>query len=333
MNTRDREPESPGPLKYAPKWARMAAPEIGRGSEPRLANSRPPDGRPPLPPRHREPAPPRKLTLPKGSFEGDVAIKDLRERMARAPDLLPKPPMRDDGRSAFGMVGRFVILGTMAAAACVWTSTPRDQPVDSGITLAAYGKPAAGEEPGAAPALDNTGINAASSNRPAIFRSPPVQATAGMMQPGDEAPPADGPQVLAPVSWSTSDAYTGDAVVSAPANKASLRRSPAAIQTAPSTLQRINDEETATGLASDRTFLIIGDVTAARLAFRRAAESGDAQASLALGGTFDPLVLKNLGAVGVTADPAQARSWYQKAAELGSPYASQRLNQLAQSVR
>ena len=260
--------------------------------------------------------------MPKGSFEGDVAIKDLRERMARAPDLPPEPPMRNDGRSAFGIVGRFVILGTMAAAACVWTSTPRDQPVDSGITLAAYGKPAASEEPGAEPALNNTGINAASSNdgsfRPAIFQSPPVQATADMMQRGEEAPPADGPQVLAPVSWSTSDGYTDDVPVSAPANKASLRRSPpAAIQTTPSTLPRIND----------------GDVTAARLAFRRAAESGDAQASLALGGTFDPLVLKNLGAVGVAADPAQARSWYQKAAELGSLDASQRLSQLAQSVR
>ena len=322
MRTRDREPESPGPLKYAPKWARMAAPEIGRGSEPRLVNSRPPDGRPPLPPRHREPAPPRKLTLPKGSFEGDVAIKDLRERMARAPDLPPEPPMRNDGRSAFGIVGRFVILGTMAAAACVWTSTPRDRPVDSRITLAAYGKPAASDEPGAEPALNNTGINAATSNdgsfRPAIFQFPPVQPTADMMQRGEEAPPADGPQVLAPVSWSTSDGYTDDVSVSAPANKASLRRSPpAAIQTTPSTLPRIND----------------GDVTAARLAFRRAAESGDAQASLALGGTFDPLVLKNLGAVGVAADPAQARSWYQKAAELGSLDASQRLNQLAQSVR
>src|SRR6516225_4776995 len=155
MTTRDREPESPGPLKYAPKWARMAAPETG-GSEPRLANSRPPDGRPPPPPRRREPAPPRKLTMSKGSFEGDVAVKDLRERMALAPDLPPEPPMRDDGRSAFGMVGRLVILVTIAMAACVWTSTPRDQPVDSGITLAAYGKPAASEEPGAEPALNNT---------------------------------------------------------------------------------------------------------------------------------------------------------------------------------
>ena len=108
----------------------------------------------------------------------------------------------------------------------------------------------------------------------------------------------------------------------------------ASIQTAPpvSTAPRINDEGMA-NLPSGRTFLIIGDVTAARLAFRRAAERGDAQASLALGGTFDPLVLKSLGAVGVAADPAQARGWYQKAAELGSRDARQRLNQLAQSVR
>ena len=356
MRTRDSEPESPGPLKYAPKSARMAAPETARGSEPRLANARPPERRAPPPPRHHEPAPPRKLTMQKGSFEGDVAVKDLRERMARAPDLPPEPPMRDDGRSAFGMVGRFVILVTIAATAAygfVWTSTPRDQPADSGFTLAAYGKPAAGEEPGAAPALNNTGVNAASSNdgsfRPAVFQSPPVQAAADMMQPRDEAPPAHGPPVLAPVPWPTPDAgrdlanapkepNTDDVVVSAPANKASLRRSPpaeAAIQTTPaiSTSPRISDEETASMLASGRTFLIIGDVTAARLAFRRAAENGDAQASLALGGTFDPLVLKSLGAVGVAADPAQARGWYQKAAELGSRDAQERLNQLAQSVR
>jgi hypothetical protein len=280
MRTRDREPESPGPLKYAPKSARMAAPETARGSEPRLANVRPPDRRPP-PPRHREPAPPQKLTVQKGSFEGDVAVKDLRERMARAPDLPPEPPIRDDGRLAFGMVGRLVILVTIAATAVygfVWTSTPRDQPVDSGFTLAAYGKPAAGVEPGAAPALNNTGVNAASSNdgsfRPAVFQSPPVQAAADMMQPREEAPPADGPQVLAPMPWPAPDAgrdvanapkeaNTDDVVVSAPADKASLRRSlpaAAAIQTTPaiSTSPRISDEETATLLASGRTFLIIG---------------------------------------------------------------------------
>ena len=362
MNTRDRESESPGPLEYAPKWARMAAAETARGrdrpgSEPRLANARPPERRPP-PPRHREPARPQKLTKQKGSFEGDVAIIDLRERMAQKPDQPPEAPLHDDGGSAFGMVGRLGGLVTMAAiAACgfAWTSTP--QPVNSGFALAAYEKPPAGEEPGEAPALNNTGFSASSSNdggKPAVFQSPPIQAAglkADMMRPRDEAPPADRPQVVAPVPWPVPDAgrdpantlrdtQTSDivvrSVVSAPGDTASLRGSPAAeSHAAPplSTAPRINDEEIASQLASGRTFLIIGDVTAARLAFRRAAESGDAQAALALGGTFDPLVLKSLGAVGVAADPDTARSWYQKAAELGSRDAPQRLNQLVQPVR
>jgi hypothetical protein len=123
------------------------------------------------------------------------------------------------------------------------------------------------------------------------------------------------------------EAKADDLVVPAPADTALVRRSPPAeaeINSAPpvSTAPRINDEE-----------ILIGDVTAARLAFQRAAENGDAQAALALGATFDPLVLKSLGAVGVAADPAQARAWYQKAAELGSRDAPQRLNQLAQSVQ
>jgi hypothetical protein len=362
--TRDREPESPGPLKYAPKWARMAASETARRgdrsrSEPPLANSRPPERRPP-PPRHREPGRPQRLTKQKGSFEGDAAIIDLRERMARKPNQPPEPPLRDDCGSAFGMVGRLGGLVTMAAiAACgfVWISTP--QPVNGGFALAAYEKPAAGEEPGAAPALNNTGVNAAISNdgsKAAVFQSPPTQAAglnADMMRPRNEAQPADRPQVIAPVPWSapdagrdpanaTFDAQTNDvrvrSVVSAPADTGSLRRSPPAeaeSQTAPpvSAAPRINDEERANLLASGRTFLIIGDVIAARLAFRRAADGGDAQAALALGGTFDPLVLKSPGAVGVAADPAQARGWYQTAAELGSRDAPQRLKQLAKLVR
>jgi len=72
-------------------------------------------------------------------------------------------------------------------------------------------------------------------------------------------------------------------------------------------------------------------VAAARLVLRRAAERDDHQAALALGGTFDPIVLKRLGIVNFHADPAQAREWYRKAAELGSPDASQRLEQLVQT--
>ena len=86
-------------------------------------------------------------------------------------------------------------------------------------------------------------------------------------------------------------------------------------------------------VARGQTYLASGDVVSARLVFRRAAEAGDPQAALALGGTYDPLVLKSLGVIGVAADARRARSWYEKAAELGSREAPQRIDQLAQGTR
>jgi hypothetical protein len=366
MSTRDREPES-GPLKYAPKWARNAASEPARRDErpasaPRLVNARAPESNPPPVRQPREPAPPWKVAKRKGSFEGDVAIKELRERMALAPEMPPEPPMRDEGGSVFGMVGRLMGLVTLAAIGAygfVWISTPRDQPVDSGFSLAAYEKPAAGEEPDP---VDNANING--SFRPAVYQPPPAtNLRADTLRPRDAAPPVDRPQLLAPVPWPMPDAGRGLAskpretpttgiaarsAAPAPADIAPPRRplppAEAEITTAPpapallaslppASAPRFDNEEIATLLARGRTYLANGDVSAARLAFRRAAEGGDAQAALALGGTFDPMVLKSLGAIGVAADPVQARSWYQKAAELGSRDAPQRLDQLAQSMR
>ena len=76
-------------------------------------------------------------------------------------------------------------------------------------------------------------------------------------------------------------------------------------------------------------FIAAGDVVTARTAFQRAAEAGDAKAAVALGATYDPTVLAKLGVVGISADVAKARSWYQKAEKLGSPEAKRRLEALA----
>jgi hypothetical protein len=70
------------------------------------------------------------------------------------------------------------------------------------------------------------------------------------------------------------------------------------------------------------------DIAAARLVLRRAAEAHSAQAALALGGMYDPNVLKSLGVQGVEPDVAEARSWYEKAREYGSAEATQRLRVL-----
>ena len=64
---------------------------------------------------------------------------------------------------------------------------------------------------------------------------------------------------------------------------------------------------------------------------KRAAEANNASAALMLGATFDPLFLHRVHpAVGIAPDIAQARQWYEKAAELGSDAASQELEKLAQ---
>jgi TPR repeat protein len=76
-------------------------------------------------------------------------------------------------------------------------------------------------------------------------------------------------------------------------------------------------------------FVASGDLVTARLVYRRAAESGNAAAALALGATFDPIVLAKIGVRGVGADVEKARSWYEKAKEFGSPDAPRRLEMLA----
>jgi hypothetical protein len=73
-----------------------------------------------------------------------------------------------------------------------------------------------------------------------------------------------------------------------------------------------------------------GDIAAARLLLRRAAEAGNVAAAMALAASYDPGVLAQLHAMGAKADVGMARTWYQKAADWGSPDAKRRLQELAQ---
>jgi hypothetical protein len=75
-----------------------------------------------------------------------------------------------------------------------------------------------------------------------------------------------------------------------------------------------------------------GDLVAARLLLQRAATAGSADGTLALAQTFDPAVIGRLGAVGVAADAAKAREWYQKAARLGSGLAAQQVANFQQKT-
>ena len=77
-----------------------------------------------------------------------------------------------------------------------------------------------------------------------------------------------------------------------------------------------------------RDLFAAGDIASARLALTRVAEAGDAEGSFLLAGTYDPAMLSNVAVVGIDGDPAKAREWYARAAELGSQEARQRLQAL-----
>jgi TPR repeat protein len=89
--------------------------------------------------------------------------------------------------------------------------------------------------------------------------------------------------------------------------------------------------EIASLLASGRTFLSHGDLASARVSLSRAAERDDPEAAFALAETYDPTELKRLGISNFQshADPAKAREWYRRAADLGSADASSRLGELS----
>lgn len=72
----------------------------------------------------------------------------------------------------------------------------------------------------------------------------------------------------------------------------------------------------------------VGYLAGARAYFRRAAEAGSGDAAVALGDTYDPAFIESIGAHGIKADVAQARTWYERARELGSEAAKAKLERL-----
>ncbi len=120
---------------------------------------------------------------------------------------------------------------------------------------------------------------------------------------------------------------------SAPAQPGADETPRAAVAPAPSVNQAVDPEEIAMLVKRGEVFIANGDLASARLVLRRAAESGDAQAALLLGSTYDPATFKKLKVLGSAPDASQARAWYQRAADRGSAEAARRLEPLVQGAR
>jgi hypothetical protein len=94
-------------------------------------------------------------------------------------------------------------------------------------------------------------------------------------------------------------------------------------------IHHLDPNEIASSLRRGDALIASGDVAAARLVLRRAADAGDARAAMTLAETYDPAVLEKLGVHGVVPDLAMARGWYEKAKKFGAMEAAQRLELLA----
>lgn len=247
----------------------------------------------------RSPQGRRPLDIGNRAFSGDLAMARLQRQLALDPDAVPEPPV-DHVASLWPMALRLCgVAGVAAAVAWLVISLPgtrllRNDDVHASVQppppVAEAEKQDPLRTPAAAGILLQHGLAAANAS-----------------QPPTEATPAAVPlPVAAPVAAPPSS----DAAV---AQSVSLPLDP---------------DEVAMLLKRGKDALSTGDLAAARLLLRRAAEAGSADAAMALGATFDPLVLRRLGAIGAEPDAAQARKWYQKAVALGSTAASQPLAQL-----
>jgi hypothetical protein len=168
----------------------------------------------------------------------------------------------------------------------------------------------------------------------AVYRSRPTE-------PAAAPEPAPAPVAAAPAPTKPKEAYAWQpsrSEISAAYQSAAKSQQPqqmaAVAPTAPVPQQpaapgtrRVDTDEVAGILKRAKTLLAMGDIFAARLLLERAADV-EGEAALMLGTTYDPAVVGNQDMRSITPDPAMARQWYQRAAELGSTDARRRLSQL-----
>ena len=246
----------------------------------------------------RSPQSLRRLDLGDQAFSGDRAMAKLQRQLALDPDAVPEPPV-DDIQSLWPMALRLcAVAGVAAAIAWLVISLPGTRLLRHDVVHADVQVPPPVADtqkqdplrtPAAAGLLLQHGLTEANAS-PVPAEAVPAPAPAP--QPTITPPPSSDVAVAPPVSLS------------------------------------LASDEIAMLLKRGKDAFSTGDLAAARLLLRRAAEAGSAEAALALGATFDPLVIRRLGAIGTAPDAAQARQWYQKAVALGSPTASQPLSQL-----
>jgi hypothetical protein len=255
------------------------------------------------------PAPPWKRKPRRGVFEGDVAVLELRSRLALGSERIPEPA--EPISTAPASSGILRLMSGIAMAAAV-----------AGVVGYFCGFRLSSKTP--EPAL---------ASGQADVLQPLSTPVAGLNTSNrDSEPPTRTAAVgLAPSSpRGTANPVTSVDAAQRPAPLPPLPRFSAA--SAPRPPVHADDaSEVAAKMKIGAELMAHGDITAARTMFERAAEAGEAAGAFALAETYDPVVLGRLRLRGgITPDLALARTWYEKARDLGSLAARDRISRLAQ---
>jgi hypothetical protein len=260
---------------------------------------------------------------PEGSrARSEQFINGVRVPPSLAPERLrPPPPMRERRDNLRGPL-RVLLAGMIAAPIAYYFSignlAPLSEPSparETGLTSLASRLVASTEFPIPKDKLrpgEAEDYNAVISSQNKLAVAPSTSSQSATFTPA--ATPS---QSSAPARVET------PAVVQPP--------SPAPEQAAPSggVIRALDPQAIKLLMQQGEQFVASGDLVTARLVYRKAAESGNAAAALALGATYDPVVLAKIGVRGMGGDVEKARSWYEKAKEYGSPDAIRRLEMLA----
>jgi hypothetical protein len=92
---------------------------------------------------------------------------------------------------------------------------------------------------------------------------------------------------------------------------------------------RMEPTDIARLLTRGEALLANGEIAAARATFKALADNGESRAAFALAETYEQSTLDRLGARGYVPEMEVARTWYERAKELGSIEAQRRLDVLA----
>ena len=271
----------------------------------------------------------------------DVATEALRRRFALEPDAVPHPPIAMMRARPLRWIAS---LGLICLAAGLWAfyialpsvtdpHSPKSNTGDRGIA-------------GFPIAASNDSFNVAAANiggrGNAVLALPTAPSNDNFNVVATRLV-VEGGQATANVPLTVGGSSGGETVyLSMPlvvklewapkTEQATLEPRPVVAPPPPGPAQlQLDQEEIDWLIKRGHQILSSGDIPPARLMLRRAALAGSGRAALELGGTYDPMVLREIGVQGFAPDPALAREWYQKASDLGSSEATRQLEGLEQA--